>query len=170
MQLLRQILGLCVLRTSPEDLPADPRLAWVLAAAYLLAGGLIFMSEDGFLQGMAQAAVDALLLAAFVWLVLRWREFPERFVQTYTAMLGVSLVFTLVSWPLLEAMPEELGAEMSLPQVGLLLVLLWNLIAQGQVLRRALEIGAGAGLGLAFLFFLLSSLSIAVLFFAETST
>jgi len=165
MGLLRQLFELCFLRIGPEDLPGDARLPWVLAAGYVLSGGLVFMADEGFAVGMAQAAVDAALLAGFVWGALKMREHPERFNQTYAAMVGISLVISLVSWPLLSAIPSELVAnELHPAQIGLMAVLFWSLIAQGQVLRRALDVGAGVGLLLVFSYLIVSSLLIATLF------
>ncbi|OYY74329.1 MAG: hypothetical protein B7Y40_05135 [Gammaproteobacteria bacterium 28-57-27] len=165
MGLLRQLIELCFLRIGPEDLPGDARLPWVLAAGYVLSGGLLFMAEDGFAIGMAQAAVDAALLAGFVWGALKIREHPERFNQTYAALMGINLVISLLSWLLLSAVPTEVVANKLHPaQIGLLVLLLWSLVAQGQVVRRALDVGAGMGLLLVFAYFMLSSLSIAVLF------
>jgi hypothetical protein len=165
MGLLRQLIELCLLRIGPEDLPGDARLPWVLAAGYVLSGGLMFMADEGFAVGMAQAAVDAALLAGFVWGALKVREHPERFNQTYAALMGISLVISLLSWPLLGAMPSEWAAnELHPAQIALLAVLLWSLIAQGQVLRRALDVSAGMGLLLVFVYFMLSSLLIAAVF------
>ena len=169
MLFLRQILGLCLLRVGPEDLPANTRLLTGLLLAYLLSGGLMFMQEDGWLVGVAQAALDAALLAGFVWLALKVREHPARFTQTYMALIGISLVFTLISWPIFNALPQEFGTQWSPAQIALLLALLWSLVAQGQVLRRALEVGAGVGLALAFSYFLLSSLTIAAVFMGSES-
>jgi len=165
MGLLRQLIELWILRIGPEDLPGDARLPWVLAAGYVLSSGLLFMAEEGFALGMGQAAVDAALLAGFVWVALKVREHPERFNQTYAALLGISLVISLLSWPLLGAMPSEWAAnELHPAQMGLLALLVWSLIAQGQALRRALDVSAGMGLLLVFVYFMLSSLSIAALF------
>ena len=165
MGLLRQLLELCLLRIGPEDLPGDARLPWVLAAGYVLSSGLMFMAEDGFAIGMAQAAVDAALLAGFVFGALKMREHPERFNQTYAAMVGISLVISLLSWPVFSAVPTELVAnELHPAQIGLLVLLMWSLIAQGQALRRALETSAGMGLLLVFVYFMVSSLTIASLF------
>ena len=165
MGLLRQLLELCLLRIGPEDLPGDARLPWVLAAGYVLSSGLMFMAEDGFVIGMAQAAVDAALLAGFVFGALKMREHSERFNQTYAAMVGISVVISLLSWPVFSAVPTELGSnELHPAQIGLLVLLMWSLIAQGQVLRRALETSAGMGLLLVFVYFMVSSLTIASLF------
>ncbi len=164
MLLLRQLLGLCLLRVGPEALPGHWRLPLWLALAYILSGGLMFMQDDGLAVGMAQAAMDATLLAGFVWVTLKMRAHPERFIQTYAALLGISLVFTLVSWPIFEALPDEFGNEWSWAQIALLGVVLWSLVAQGQVLRRALDVGAGVGLLLVFVYFMFSSLLIAAVF------
>ena len=172
MGLLRQLIQLCLLRIGPEDLPGDARLPWVLAAGYVLSGGLLFMAEEGFASGMMQAALDAALLAGFVWAALKMREHPARFNQTYAALMGVSLVISLLSWPLLSAVPTEVAAanELHPAQIGLLALLLWSLVAQGQILRRALEVSAGMGLLLVFVYFMLSSLTIAAIFSGSAPT
>ena len=63
-------------------------------------------------------------------------------------------------------MPTEVAAanELHPAQIGLLALLLWSLVAQGQILRRALEVSAGMGLLLVFVYFMLSSLTIAAIF------
>ena len=86
---------------------------------------------------------------------------PRRFIQTYAALLGVNLLLALLSWPLFAMAPMDPAATtLSAAQIGLLVVLLWTLIAQGQVLRSALELGAGLGLLLAFTYFIVASLII----------
>ncbi len=171
MGLLRQLIQLCLLRIGPEDLPGDARLPWVLAAGYVLSGGLLFMAKEGFASGMMRAALDAALLAGFVWGALKMREYPERFNQTYAALLGISLVMTLLSWPVFNAVPDEMVADKLHPaQIGMLALLLWSLIAQGQVVRRALDVNAGMGLLLVFVYFMLSSLTIAVIFSGSAPT
>ncbi|MGK0674626.1 MAG: hypothetical protein ABWU16_08220 [Halothiobacillaceae bacterium] len=165
LALLHQFLAICLLRAGPQDLPVHPRLPIGLAGAYVLVGGMVLASQLSFAEGAAQAGLDALLLAAFVWGVLRFRGFPERFIQTYAALLGVNLLLTLLSWPLFAMAPlDPASTRLSAAQVGLLLVLLWTLIAQGQIWRSALEVGAGLGLLLAFAYFMVASLIIAAVF------
>ncbi len=169
LSVLRQLFNLCLLRAGPQDLPGDPRLPLWLAGGYAMVGGLVLSSEVSFGEGVAQAALDAVLLAAFAWLVLRVRERPERFNQTYAALVGINLVIALLSWPLFAMAPGEVGATLSPAQLGLLAVLVWNLIAQGQALRSALDTSAGIGLLLAFVYFLLASLLLAAVFPSEAS-
>lgn len=162
---LHQIFAICLLRAGPQDLPADSRLPIWLAAAYVVVGGLVLSSEVGFGEGAAQAGLDALLLAGFTWALLRFRGFSERFNQTYAALVGINLLLALLSWPLFAMAPMDPAAtQLNFAQIGLLLALLWTLIAQGQVLRSALELGAGLGLLLAFVYFILASLVIAAAF------
>ncbi len=162
---LHQLFAICLLRAGPQDLPVDPRLPVWLAGAYALVGGMVLSSRLSFAEGVAQAGLDALLLAAFAWGVLRFRGFPERFIQTYAALLGVNLLLALLSWPLFAMAPLDPAAtQLSAAQIGLLVALLWTLIAQGQVLRSALELGAGLGLLLAFAYFIAASLIIAAVF------
>ncbi|MEW6444828.1 MAG: hypothetical protein AB1479_02170 [Pseudomonadota bacterium] len=163
----RQLLDLCLLRVGPQELPGDARLPLWLALAYVLVGGIVLSAENGFGEGMAQAALDAALLAVFVLSILRVRERPQRFNQTYAALMGINLVIALVSWPLLVISTDQVAATLSPAQMGLLAVLVWNLIAQGQVLRSALDTSAGVGLLLAFVYFLLTSLLLVALFPGE---
>ena len=146
---LQHLLAITLLRAGPQDLPAHSSLPLWLTAAYVLVGGLMGASDEGFAISAMQAGVDALLLAVFSFGVLKLRDFPQRFNQTYAALVGISLLFTLLSWPLLGALPDALSNQLSLAQIGLLVIVLWNLVALGQVLRSALEVGAGVGLVLA---------------------
>ncbi len=162
---LQQLFAICLLRAGPQDLPADARLPLWLAAAYVVVGGWVLSSELGFGVGAAQAGADALLLAAFTWALLRFRGFSSRFNQTYAALVGINLLLALLSWPLFAMAPMDPAATpLSLPQIGLVVALLWTMIAQGQVIRSAIETTAGIGLLLAFVYFILASLFIAAVF------
>lgn len=162
---IHQLFAICLLRAGPQDLPGDPRLPVWLSAAYAVVGGMVLAPEVGFAEGAAQAGLDALLLAGFNWALLRVREAPERFNQTYAALVGINLLLSLLSWPLFAMAPMgPTSTQLSFAQVGLVIALLWTMIAQGQVIRSAIESTAGVGLLLAFVYFLLASLVIAAVF------
>lgn len=94
LQLLRIFWDILLLRRGPADVPHSPTTL-VLVIAALLAGNLAFGSvlpeQPGRPTPWLLPAAIALLLCAY-WLLLWCFGFGARFVQTVTAILGVSLL------------------------------------------------------------------------------
>jgi hypothetical protein len=83
-------------------------------------------------------------------------------------MLGVSILFNLLSWPVFallaeEAMSETLRASMSLV---FLLIISWEVLVKAHILRHALEMKMLSALALSFSLFFIS-VALAQLLFPE---
>jgi len=164
--LIRFFIQLCLLRARPQDLPSSELLLALVAAANILLGTLGAMPTFQALgASFGASALDTALLSAFIWLLLRYHNHPERFIQTATAALGIGVVVSLAGFPLQLMMPDDLSAPgAQLPLTLLQLLALWILVAIGHVLRHALDIRLPLGIGLALLYAVASGAVILSLF------
>jgi hypothetical protein len=159
--IIRPILQLTLLQIGPQDLPASRALLILAAAVYGVVGTLVGLSFYAPASAVAQTAAELGVLALAVHLALHMRGHPERFVQTYTGLVGVSAVLGIVVLPLVYTVAR--GAPPSgdppvLAGLAYLLVLGWLLAAYGNVLRHALSLQRlSFGVVLAILYLILST-------------
>ena len=143
IDLLKTFVDIALWRKGPQHLPA-------LVLLLLLVAGL-----DGVLTLILTRALDpaekhlplrivfeVALSLGWLWLLLALFRRPERFVQTATAIFGVSLLLT----PLMYGVQAMLsGIADSNPllvplRLGLLTVFVWYLLINANILRAALEV------------------------------
>lgn len=143
MPILKIILDICLLRGRAQDLPASVQLVWIAAAASVTANSLGMLGQDAGLAPFLLIVSQIALLGAAVWLVLRLRGFPARWLQAMTALYAVDTVSTLLLLPLLPALVEMLkqGPEVvpSWEGYAMLALVGWLLLANARVLREATE-------------------------------
>lgn len=166
--LLRFFLLLCLLRTRPQDLPASQTLLTVVAAVNVIIGAIVVAPalSNAFAAVLA-SLVDTGVLLAYVWLLLRFRSHPKRFLQTATAAVGVSGLIAALSLPLQAMLPVEPDAVTPAARTASLLILalvVWLQVALGHIFRHALEVTLLLGVGLAFLYSVMSENVIRALF------
>ncbi len=155
------VRDLLLLRRGPQELPHSQTLLGTLALATVGLGAWIELRvldvPDASLSVLRVALLVGVLLAV-VWGILRWQQKSSRFLQTASALLGVGLVFDLVTAAiLLLALPlPEKGADLDSMQVlagALSLVLVaWQLVVTGHVFRHALDVSLQIGVRFALLF------------------
>ena len=105
-------------------------------------------------------ALEVAIFSMICTVILRLIKHPERLLQTLSALIGVSLVVSLVSLPIFQALPpvvENEPIDPTLLKVNLLL-LLWNLAAVSLIFKRAFEFSTGMAAFIAFNNFLLYEL------------
>jgi len=151
--LLDYFFDLCLLRAKPQQLPGSPVLFWLMLLAYLCAGMLlIYQERETAIEALLESMVDALLLLGLLYVLLQVRRLTARFLQSATALLGVSALLSLVAVPLLTqgASGDSESAVAMLAATLLLVLIVWNLVVFGHILRHALGVTLGLGIVLAF--------------------
>ena len=160
-RLLALLVGICLLRRGPQDLPYSLRLTQGLL---LLAIGVDLLAmrligDDPNALGRGVLTLGLLLLLP--WILLGLRQRRARYVQTLAAFLGSGLLFTLVFLPLAlyngALPPLAEGAKPAPGQllaVGLMFVLVgWKLAINGHIWCQALDWPRALGLPFALLLF-----------------
>jgi len=143
MHIFKIILDICLLRGRAQDLPASMNLVWLTAVASVAVNALGMPEPALDLAQLLFIASQALLFGAAVWLLLRLRGFPTRWLQTVTALYAVDAVFSLLLLPFLPALMEmiKLGPEAKPSWEAYVLLALsgWLLLIIARVLREATE-------------------------------
>jgi hypothetical protein len=156
------------LRRGPQDLPYSPALLALLIAGMLTLSAVLAAQLTQ--VSVARTAFSMLLELGLTWAALRMAEKPERFVQAATAMVGASIVLTLLAIPILfgvDGVTEEtkqLTRAQSLWVLFALLFHVWNIAITGHILRHALDITLRVGVLVAVVFFAVGLIAGAALF------
>jgi hypothetical protein len=145
-----------MLREGPEDLPFDPSLMLRLVAISLVVsfwlGSLV---HDTRVAGLSSIAG---LLFAYLFLKLLLFKFPQRFSQTFTAMLGTVTLINLISVPVIYPLTNTGLNENLVSIFGLLsfALLLWVVVVYGFIFSRAISTSLGNGISISVGYTLLS--------------
>jgi hypothetical protein len=159
--IVRPFLQLTLLQIGPQDLPASRALLFMVAALYGVVGTLVGLSFYPPGNAVMQTLAELAVLGVAVHLALHVRGHPERFLQTYTGLVGISAVLGIVVLPLVHAVArgaQPSGETPALAGLAYLLVLGWLLAAYGNVLRHALSLyRLSFGVVLAMIYLVLST-------------
>ena len=160
-QLLVLFFEIAILRKGPQDVPASPWLLRLLLPAYAAINALLLMLNASGFSILLQILADFGLMAGFTWPLLYFAGKLPRFPQTLSALLGVDIVISFFSLPI----AISLGTQLSdVAFLGMLVLMLWHWLVSGHIFRHALDRPLFFGLALAFLYILISSQVMAILF------
>ncbi len=165
--LLSRFAAIAFLRAGPQDLPAGHSLIPVSLGLYLLVDLIQALPRFDVPHMIMIAVLDALLLAAFVQLLLRSTRRVARLPQTLGALYGAGAFLGLFGVPLawqLESVDPVTGTLPAGVMLLLFVYLGWNLVVMAHVLRHALDRGLGTGLAISLLYFLFSQLIMGAVF------
>ena len=163
---LAQYAQMSLFRSSPANLPYSLPCLLLTLLAYSLVGLILLSELRSVFSIIAQIGLEVLLLSAFSLIGLRLTKKNERLLQTVSALIGVNLVISIVSLPIMYLLPEvepEQPIDPLVLQLNLML-LLWNLAALSLIFKRSLEIRTLAAGFMSFNYFLLYELILLNLF------
>ena len=103
---LQKLLLLMFLKSAPQDLPYSLRLTLQLVAAYLFSGIVVLQTTLNPDDMFAGILLGFLVQLVFTYLVLQALGRRSRFLQTFCAMLGVGVLFNLLSWPVFSVLTD----------------------------------------------------------------
>ncbi|HHO59648.1 MAG TPA: hypothetical protein ENJ64_05350 [Thiotrichales bacterium] len=162
MSVLQKLLSMLFLRAAPQDLPYDKSLMVRLTFLYWFSGVLVLsatLQPDDVLQSMLLSVV---VLLVFVYGILRVFNRQARFVQTFSAVAGVSLLFNLASWPMLAVVAGASEGDPLLTTMSFVFLMLisWEVLVKAYIFRHAIDISMLNAMLLSFaLFFIAMTLS-----------
>ena len=139
-QLFRLFVDIAIWRRGPQDLPASITLAWMVTLFYALVSAVqVGMMGWNFRSALLLILLDLGLQAAWLWGLLVFFAKAPRFLQSFTAFLGVGALITVVDI-VINGVMSAFGVSADNPNspwpflhLGLVLLLL------GRVLQQALE-------------------------------
>ena len=139
-QIFRVFFDIAILRRGPQDLPASKILAWLVSACYLFVSAV----QSG-MRGWDVVTTLLLLLldlgmqALWLWELLVFFARRARFLQTFTAFIGVNVLLTVLDIAItgLQGMLGSTGSDAANPWQLVSLCIM--LVSLGWVLQQALE-------------------------------
>ena len=149
------VIDLCLLRRGPEDMPYSTALLGLLIGVGVLldvaTGALLGETSDV----LPRSLVSTGLVLALCWTALALRGLGNRYLQTASALLACSIVFSLLILPFAwlsgpaPSPPAQLTPTQVLLGWAMLAIVVWNLVVNAHILRRALDAPFVLGFALA---------------------
>ena len=138
------IVDIVLLRRGPEHLPASPALLWsVVALDFVVTAVLVAFTPEVPRTWVLQVIAGIAILLLWFRVAFNVAKKPERFLQTATAIFGVSILFLPVLMPLESALKPYIPDKVSEAPMSLLLpsFLLgaWAIAIQVRIVRSAFE-------------------------------
>ncbi|HEX5124762.1 MAG TPA: hypothetical protein VFV97_16080 [Rhodanobacteraceae bacterium] len=147
------VRDICQLRRGPEEIPYSARLLVVLIGASVVIDVLSERILGGH-DALERSLVSTSLVLALCWIALAMRRLGNRYVQTATALVACSILFSLLVLPL-AMLAGPLPNDATLTPLQTLLVwatfaiFVWSVLVDAHIIRRALDAPFGLGVALA---------------------
>jgi len=153
------VFEMCQLRRGPDDMPYSKALLVVLLGASILLDVVIGAFGGGVPDALSRSLLSAGLVLALCWIALALRHLGNRYLQTASALVACSIVFSLLILPLawlsgpVPTPPTPLTPMQLLLGWLMLAIVAWNLIVNAHIVRRALDAPFALGLAIALAWF-----------------
>ncbi len=155
--LAQTLSQLMLLRAGPQDLPAGPGILQFATVLYLLSAVGKLLLINPVLAAFAQALLSIVVLWGYLRVILNARKIPERFNQTFSALLLTSAVIGILMLGPLSALTPMLlqiaeGGNIEAIEVPAMAAYawlglsLWGLTLAGHIFRHALDTSLGVGM------------------------
>lgn len=154
ISLIKLFWSICCLKATPKDVPYSVEFLLVLVSFNLLLGFVGFSFAVPWLQAFSQAVIATLSTSLYTYFVLSLKKLGSRFVQTYSALVGVSVIINFILLPIVILQfylhPTFAGdiltplAKMSL--IMAIIVNLWVISIMTHIYRHALNLNKLAAL------------------------
>ncbi len=155
---LQKLLSLLFLKSAPQDLTCSSRLMLQLAVAYVFSGIVVLQTTLNPEDMFAGILLGFFVQYIFTYLVLRALSRRSRFLQTFSAILGVGVLFNLLSWPVFSVLSDASISEAVKTSMSLVFLMLisWEVLVKAHIFRHALEMKMFGALALSFSLFFIS--------------
>ncbi len=163
--IFNKFFDICLLRAGPQDLPSSTFLLGLSLLLYFVIGVLLTVISVSLVEAVVLVVADIALLGGLVYVLLWANNLLDRLIRVWTALLGSGAFFETLALPLLawqqQIMDNAQSEVISLNETGVVvsslflwLVLFWNLIVIGHILRHALStlLPIGIALSVAYMF------------------
>lgn len=153
--LIRFYFELCLLRRTPQQLPASTALFWTVLAADLAAGLVVGLAAGlPFGASLFEGLLEMGIMLGALYGGLYFTRHPGRFIQAASALLGTGALIGLAALIPLSLNPtgsQETDAA-ALGALLLLALMIWSIVVTGHILRHTftISLAQGAAIGVAF--------------------
>lgn len=164
-QLMVLFFEICILRKGPQDVPASPWLLRLMFVPYLFVNLLILLLDSSWSQALLQMTAETVLIVGFCYPLLYFSGKTHRFPQTLTTLLGCDVIISLCAIPAVASLNTYIS---EVAYIAMIILMIWHWLVNGHIFRHALDRTLMFGLALAFLYILIST-QVMTLLFTELS-
>lgn len=152
---LKHYILMCLLLSSPERLPYNVYCVALSAFSYFLIGLLLVDEQRSYSLVCAQILLELGMLGLIAYWGLRWKKSLGRFLQTFSALLGVNMIITAVTIPVYRTVTQNGTDVDNLLIYVTLIILIWNLAVLSLIFKRAFTISTHLSAMISFNYFVL---------------
>ncbi|MEJ2115931.1 MAG: hypothetical protein P8X88_07805 [Gammaproteobacteria bacterium] len=168
--IIKILFDICLLRKGPEDLPSSFNLMFVLIVVSLLVSIVLGLAIYNYQLAVILSIVG--LFVTFVFVKILLINKAERFIQTFSAMLGTSVLIDVISIPILypllgEKLDKNLAVLFWLLSIA---VYGWFVVIYGFIVSRAISSTLGYGISIAIGYALVSYMIFDLILSGRAST
>jgi hypothetical protein len=167
-QILIFFWQLCLLRESPEKLPASPfvvRLVLVVYLSIALIAVTLNQPRQTLPAIIGTVIVGLIFQAVFIWSLLVFKRVTHRFTAALASLLGANTLMLLILMPVNFTLINTEGGALNLLASFISWVCLaWWLVIAGSIYRYAINISLIQGAAIAFVSELLAAIVTITLF------
>ena len=172
MSVLQNLIALLILKATPQDIPYSTSLTVKLVAGYVFSGIVVLqttLNPDDLIQGLILGLIIQLV---FTYVILNALNHRARFLQTFCGILGVGILFNLLSWPILAMLGDAAASDTMKSSLSLmfLMIMSWEVLVKAHIYKHALEIKMFSALALSFSLFFISIALSQLLFPAQINS
>ncbi len=142
---LRLFIELCLFRQPAGNVPRSESLLLITATTAVLSAAINAIPDEGFGQGLLLSGCQILLFSGIIWVALKIKGVPERWLQTLTGIFGATTILQLLTLPLFGWQKPLVSAEtgqlmLTMPLMIVAAIAIWSLTVMASILRQAMEI------------------------------
>ena len=155
-EIVKTLFEICLLRKGPEDLPSQNELIVILLGINLLVSIWLGSVVHNLQLSTLLSIIGVVFTFAFVKILLSKK--PERFAQTFCAMLGAATLIDIVSLPIIYPLLSETANEniIVIFRMLALAIYVWFVVVCGFIFSRAISSALGYGISISVGYMLVS--------------
>jgi len=154
---LKHYVLMCLFVSGPDRLPNNLHSILFSLLCYYLLGFLWVDEQRSYATLVLHISLELALLILIIYIGLKQKNKLSRFYQSFSALLGVNIVISAVSIPVLQSLAQDYRGVGELNRNLLnaeLTIVLWNLSVMSLILKRALNIKTGQAAMISFIYFM----------------
>jgi len=155
---LQKLLLMLFLKAAPQDMSYSVQNTVQMAIAYLISGIIVLQTTLNPENILAGLLLGFFVQYGFVYIVLKALDRRARFIQSFFAILGVGVIFNIMSWPIFSVMADELSNDDLKSSMSLIFLMLisWEVLVKAHIFRHALDMKMFSAMALSFSLFFIS--------------
>jgi hypothetical protein len=154
---VKQYVLMCLLLSGPDRLVVNLHNIMLSLFCYCLIGFALVDEQRSYLTIIMQIALELMLLTLVSYTGLRSKNLLSRLPQTFSALLGVNIIISVISIPVYMLLVQDFNAQGEPSSTALnftWLIIFWNLAVMSQIFKQAFNINTLLAALISFSYFL----------------